>query len=146
MNLAEKILHLRKLNGMSQEELATKITVSRQAISKWELGESVPDTDNVIQLCKLFGVSADYLLNDDVGSDMDIPVVRKTQDKIKKKYNRILVFTLAGLLYVIVSLIIISLTNSFVMVIYGIVGVTIALAIGMLIVKLIWRYAIKRSE
>jgi len=66
--LGKKIQQLRKDNGMSQEELALKLTISRQAISKWELGESMPDTDNVVQLSKLFGVSTDYLLIDDNGS------------------------------------------------------------------------------
>ncbi|MDR2569638.1 MAG: helix-turn-helix domain-containing protein [Oscillospiraceae bacterium] len=72
MNLGEKILQLRKVNGMSQEELASQLTISRQAISKWELGESVPDTENVLQLSKLFGVSTDYLLNDNYENSHEI--------------------------------------------------------------------------
>ena len=63
--LGKKIQKLRKDNGLSQEELASKLTISRQAISKWELGESMPDTENVVQLSKLFKVTTDYLLNDD---------------------------------------------------------------------------------
>lgn len=74
--LGEKIHQLRKGKGMSQEELASQLTVSRQAISKWELGESVPDTDNVMQLSKLFAVSTDYLLNNDYENDTDIPAVK----------------------------------------------------------------------
>lgn len=70
MNLSEKLLYLRKKNGLSQEQLASEITVSRQAISKWELGESMPDTENVVQLTKIFDVSTDFLLNDEV----DIPI------------------------------------------------------------------------
>ena len=69
MTFGEKIQFLRKQNGMSQEQLASQLTVSRQAISKWELDNSVPDTDNVVQLAKLFKVSADYLLNDDIEYD-----------------------------------------------------------------------------
>jgi len=68
--LGKKIQQLRKDNGMSQEELASKLTISRQAISKWELGESMPDTENVVQLSKLFGVSTDYLLIDDNGNKL----------------------------------------------------------------------------
>jgi len=64
--LGEKIHQLRKAKGLSQEELASQLTISRQAISKWELGEAMPDTDNIVQLSKLFGVSTDYLLNDDI--------------------------------------------------------------------------------
>ncbi len=48
MTLGEKLLYLRKTKGLSQEQLASEVTVSRQAISKWELGESMPDTENVI--------------------------------------------------------------------------------------------------
>ena len=73
--LGKKIQQLRKDNGMSQEELASKLTISRQAISKWELGESMPDTNNVVQLSKLFGVSTDYLLHDDFEDE-----VTKTND------------------------------------------------------------------
>ena len=68
MTLAEKIQALRKQSGMSQEQLAEKITVSRQAVSKWELGESFPDIDNVVQLSKIFSVSTDYLLEDDASA------------------------------------------------------------------------------
>ncbi|MDR2568865.1 MAG: helix-turn-helix domain-containing protein [Oscillospiraceae bacterium] len=63
--LGKKIQQLRRDNGLSQEELASKLTISRQAISKWELGESMPDTENVVQLSKLFKVTTDYLLNDE---------------------------------------------------------------------------------
>jgi transcriptional regulator with XRE-family HTH domain len=63
--LGKKIQQLRRDNGLSQEELASKLTISRQAISKWELGESMPDTENVVQLSKLFKVTTDYRLNDD---------------------------------------------------------------------------------
>ena len=84
--LGEKILRLRKNNGFSQEELASRLTVSRQAISKWELGESVPDTENIMQLSKLFGVSTDYLLNDDYESDMDIPAVKTNAAELQKEY------------------------------------------------------------
>jgi transcriptional regulator with XRE-family HTH domain len=86
--LGEKIHKLRKGNGLSQEELASKLTVSRQSISKWELGESVPDTEHVVQLSKLFEVSTDFLLNDEYDSDSDIPAVKISNDKLKKKYQR----------------------------------------------------------
>ena len=64
MMIHEKITELRKKSNWSQEELADKINVSRQAVSKWELGQSVPDLANVIELVKLFSVSTDYLLTD----------------------------------------------------------------------------------
>ena len=68
--LGEKIQRLRKEKGMSQEQLAAQLTISRQAISKWELGETMPDTENIVQLSKLFDVSTDYLLNDEIDINM----------------------------------------------------------------------------
>lgn len=62
MTFGEKLQALRKARGWGQEGLATQINVSRQALSKWESGASVPDTENVVALSRLFGVSTDYLL------------------------------------------------------------------------------------
>lgn len=62
MNIAERIQHLRKLKGLSQEELANAIGVSRQAVSKWESAQSTPDIEKIISLSDLFEVSTDYLL------------------------------------------------------------------------------------
>ncbi len=66
MILADKIIHLRKKCGWSQEELAEKMNVSRQSISKWEGAQSVPDLDKILKLCQVFGVSTDYLLKDEI--------------------------------------------------------------------------------
>lgn len=66
MILAEKIMKLRKQNGWSQEELAMKLNISRQSVSKWESGASIPDLDKIIRLSELFGVSTDYLLKDEL--------------------------------------------------------------------------------
>lgn len=66
MILADKIIHLRKKCGWSQEELAEKMNVSRQSISKWEGAQSVPDLDKILKLCQVFGVSTDYLLRDEI--------------------------------------------------------------------------------
>ena len=62
MEFGEKLQMLRKARGWSQEELAQQINVSRQALSKWESGASIADTENVVALSRLFGVSTDYLL------------------------------------------------------------------------------------
>lgn len=70
MILADKILKLRKENGWSQEDLADKLKVSRQAISKWEGAQSTPDLERIIQMSSIFGVSTDYLLKDDI-EDLD---------------------------------------------------------------------------
>ena len=66
MILADKITNLRKKNGWSQEELAEKIQVSRQAVSKWEGAQTVPDLEKILALSKLFGVTTDYLLKDEM--------------------------------------------------------------------------------
>ena len=62
MNLPEKILELRKSKGLSQEQLAEQLGVSRQSVSKWETGESVPEVERLTELSRVFEVSTDYLL------------------------------------------------------------------------------------
>lgn len=66
MILADKIIRLRKKNGWSQEELADKMHVSRQAVSKWESAQAVPDLEKILRLGQLFGVTTDYLLKDEI--------------------------------------------------------------------------------
>ena len=66
MILAEKIIYLRKKNGWTQENLAEKLQVSRQAVSKWEGALSVPDLEKILILSKIFGVTTDYLLKDEI--------------------------------------------------------------------------------
>lgn len=69
MILADKLIQLRKRSGMSQEELAEKMNVSRQAVSKWEGAQSIPDLDKILQLSELYGVTTDYLLKDSVENE-----------------------------------------------------------------------------
>lgn len=66
MTLGEKIKELRIKNNLSQEDLASKLNVSRQAISKWEQDITLPDTNNLIMLSKLFGITLDELVNQDL--------------------------------------------------------------------------------
>ena len=73
MIFADKLIDLRKKNGWSQEELAEKLNVSRQAVSKWEGTQSVPDMSRIIQLSELFGVSTDYLLKDSLEQAEPVP-------------------------------------------------------------------------
>lgn len=89
MRLSDKIVKLRKRNGWSQEELAEKLDVSRQAVSRWEGGTAQPDAANVLNLSKLFEVTADYLLNDDYESDLDVPAVRQTKAEAKDKIRKV---------------------------------------------------------
>lgn len=75
---AERLIQLRKEHGFSQEELAAKLGVSRQAVSKWERGEASPDTDNLIALAKLYQISLDELLDHKVE-----PKEEKEEEKIE---------------------------------------------------------------
>lgn len=63
MTIAEKIKKLRKDNNMTQEDLAEKLHVSRQTISKWETNVVIPDADNIVSICKLFNITTDELLD-----------------------------------------------------------------------------------
>lgn len=65
MKLEEKLVSLRKANGLSQIELAEKMNVSRQAVSRWEVGASVPSIENLKFLSELYGVSIDWLINEE---------------------------------------------------------------------------------
>lgn len=71
MIFADKLIELRKKNGWSQEELAEKLEVSRQSVSKWEGAQSVPDINRILMLSDLFGVSVDYLLKDELDEEND---------------------------------------------------------------------------
>ena len=62
MNMADRIQYLRKSKGISQEELADKVGVSRQAVSKWESEQSTPDLEKIIIMSDFFGVTTDYIL------------------------------------------------------------------------------------
>lgn len=69
MILADKIIRLRKKNGWSQEELAERMNVSRQAVSKWEAAQTTPDLAKILLMAKLFGVTTDYLLKDELETE-----------------------------------------------------------------------------
>lgn len=88
MKLEEKIAFLRKKNGWSQEELAFRLGVSRQAVSKWEMGASLPDLDNVLKMSELFSCSTDYLLKDgEIGEEKTVEtnLEEKSQNEKPKK-------------------------------------------------------------
>ena len=93
MNIADRIQYLRKQKGLSQEELADKICVSRQAVSKWESEQSTPDLDKIIVMSDLFEVTTDYILK---GIE---PVSTTSKKTIKALYlGFVLVFaTIAGI-------------------------------------------------
>lgn len=70
LSIASRLAELRQMQGLSQEALAERLGVSRQAVSKWERGESSPDTDNLIALASLYNISLDALL---LGRDTPVP-------------------------------------------------------------------------
>ena len=95
IEIANRLVQLRKENGLSQEALAAKLGISRQAISKWERAEASPDTDNLMALAELYGMSLDALLNTandqyvlDSGeqeADKDEKKVKKEKTELQKK-------------------------------------------------------------
>ena len=92
MTFSEKISALRKQKGWSQEELAEKLMVTRQAVSKWESAQSMPDLDKLVQLSEALGVSTDYLLKDEQAQSAPVPATaeqtvkprRVTQEEAKR--------------------------------------------------------------
>ena len=84
MDIADRILHLRKARGISQEELAEQVGVSRQAVSKWESAQSTPDIEKIILLSEYFGTTTDYLLK---GTE---------PEKEQKDRQKAMVFAMAG--------------------------------------------------
>ena len=85
IEIANRLVELRKKNGLSQEQLAEKLGLSRQAVSKWERAEASPDTDNLICLAKLYGVSLDDLLNTDQSIE---DIARETAEAEKQEQEK----------------------------------------------------------
>ena len=86
MILADKIILLRKKCGWSQEQLAEQLDISRQSVSKWESGMSIPDLDKIVKMSGLFGVSTDYLLKDEMD---EITPSEKDADSYDKEVKSI---------------------------------------------------------
>ncbi len=82
MTISDKILHLRKRSNFTQEELSEHLNVSRQSVSKWESGQSIPDIHKIMDMAKLFGVSTDYLLFDEVNEISGEPLAEKNETKL----------------------------------------------------------------
>ncbi len=78
MNIGEKLLELRKSKQLSQEEVANKLNVTRQTVSKWETGQSMPDFDKILPICELYGISADELLTNTKNEKLE-------EEKVKEK-------------------------------------------------------------
>lgn len=83
MGFGEKLSGLRKSNGYTQEDLAEKLGVSRQAVARWEAEETSPDINILHGICEVFQVSADYMIHNDCESGKDISAVKEKDSKIK---------------------------------------------------------------
>ena len=83
MGFGEKLSGLRKSNGYTQEDLAEKLGVSRQAVARWEAEETSPDINILLGICEVFHVSADYMIHSGCESGEDIPAVKEKDSKIK---------------------------------------------------------------
>ena len=94
LELVEKLQKLRKDNNLSQEQLAEKIGVSRQAISKWERGEATPDSDNLICLAKIYNISLDELISSKEDNNMN-------EESKKTKLMKIKDYVLFALLFIV---------------------------------------------
>jgi transcriptional regulator with XRE-family HTH domain len=112
MKLAEKIQAIRKQKNLSQEQLADLLNISRQSVSKWESGQSVPELDKIVQLSDIFSVSTDYLLKDNIlqntliNQQPEINIQNKVlqENKKEEQYNkRIKIITITGILLTSVS-------------------------------------------
>lgn len=84
MNIGEKLFELRKAKNLSQEEVADKLNVTRQTVSKWETNQSTPDFDKIIPICELFKISTDELLR---GSKEENKTEEVTDEKIEESEN-----------------------------------------------------------
>lgn len=94
MDIGQKIQELRKKNGLSQEELGNKISVARQTVSKWELNETLPDTENILKLCDLFDVAPNNLL----GAEEKKEDERKAKTKEHNYLREGIIFLVSGVL------------------------------------------------
>lgn len=112
MTLHTKLISLRKQKGLTQMDLAQKLNVSRQAISRWEVGAAVPSTDNLKVLAELYGVQIDYLLNDEIKVDAEkeqgsknIPIESEpAQNNVRRK--PLVLFVMAVVVVIVVLLLI----------------------------------------
>lgn len=87
MNLGNSLFHARKKSGLSQEEVAEKIGVSRQTISKWETNETVPDIYQSKKMAKLYKISLDELIEFDIDLQEIEEMIDKRDEKLNEKVN-----------------------------------------------------------
>lgn len=112
MDFSNRLRDIRKLNGLSQQQLADLIGVSRQTLSKWETGVALPDVDNLISLAEALHVTTDYLLVREEKIDSDNP--RSTCRRLRKKYDHTyeLIGYFVAVIVLVIALVGCAITNS----------------------------------
>jgi len=137
MSLGEKLLKLRKKKGLSQEEVADILHVTRQTVSKWETDQSMPDFDKVVPICNLYEISTEELFHDEVSTPREVEEVRIENTTTYQNYNRkkALFTTVAVMLYILSVVVIIFFSTVLRSPIVGVCVffIVIAIATGLLI-------------
>ena len=148
MNLGEKIINLRKKEGMTQEELAGKLNVSRQTISKWELCQSHPELSFIVKLSELFGVTTDYLIKDEEvvsqSTNEEAEPHMAEAVSVEKGLNTrqiagIIIASLGGLL-TIISILMLARSEDFIL---GIIGGVVVAIVGFELLLIKKNFALK---
>lgn len=147
MTLPEKLHTLRKKSGLSQEQLAEQLGVSRQAISKWESGQSVPESEKLILLSNYFNVSLDYLLKDNIDASetpCSEPILSRNKAKLFIGFILVVVGALMLVIWGLISIFnsnasnqlaessMIRIDGNAIMHIFSVIAIAIALGIVLL--------------
>ncbi len=105
MKFNEKIIELRKKEGLSQEELGYKLNVTRQTVSKWELGQTTPEMDKLVEMSKIFNISVDDLINESEISTSANPVIedQPIENKTREKNIKIIIIAVLILVTVLIG-------------------------------------------
>lgn len=105
MKFNEKLIELRKKEGLSQEELGYKLNVTRQTISKWELGQTTPEMDKLVEISKIFNISVDDLINETETQTKQNPIIEEQPIEKKSSREKIIKIILVGFLIIVLVLI-----------------------------------------
>lgn len=118
MNIGEKIHQIRKLSGMTQEELAEKMNVSRQTVSKWETGASAPDLENAIRLCELFQISLNDFMRGGQSMEQETKITLQDIIKLNRRSRQMTVTLIGGLFFLMIG----ALSTFFIGALYHVTG------------------------
>lgn len=148
MSLSKKIFELRKAGNLSQEQLAEKIGISRQSISKWESGESVPEIERLVELSKIFDVTIDYLVKDNIENFPDDEAsvgtpeetgIPKAKSAPPAKENKIVAFTkyllIVLAIYMVAFAIPMILGHIFMLPFFAIIATAVSIVVVILMMK-----------